>query len=272
MKIGIPLRYDVVERKNTFYITSNYYDILENNGCEIKPLLPPKEIIRSEEEHPDRRYQDYLDDSDRTYIEESIKDVSGVILPGGRVITDFDKYLVELCIKRNIPLLGICMGLQVICNYNIDGVKLLPVEGHSQEGPDSELLHDVNIDKESILYKIIGKGRIKVNSFHRFMVIEKDFFNVIARSDDNTIEGVVIPGTKVLGIQWHPEISYPFDEPSKKIMHAFIEECKNSSFEPNDQEYNIKFDKYKSEVIDNVYKYYITEDERKDYIKKYKDC
>lgn len=269
--IGIPLRYDVVEKKNTFYITDNYYKILEEQGCIVKPLLPPKEIIRSEEEHPVRRYYDILDKSDKEFIEHSLDDVSGVILPGGRVITDFDKYLVEVCLKKHIPLLGICMGMQVICNYNVEGVNVKPIEGHSQETPDNTLHHEVIIEKNSSLYNMINIDRFMTNSFHRYTIEEKDYFKVVARSLDNVIEGVEIPNTKVIGVQWHPEISYFFDEASKRLMDSFVEECKVvKPLTDYKEEYTIKFDKYRSELYEDIDKYYITEEERKEYIDKYK--
>lgn len=271
MIIGIPLRYDVVEEKNTFYITSNFYDILEKNGCVVKPLLPPKEIIRSEEEHPKRRYFDILDESDKEFIENSLDNVSGVILPGGRVITDFDKYLVEVCLKKNIPLLGICMGMQVICNYNIDGVNVRPIENHSQDTPDNTLHHEVIVDKTSSLYKLINEYKFMANSFHRFTIDEKDYFNVVARSADGVIEGVEIPGSNIYGVQWHPEISYFFDKASKNLMDSFIELCKNTKVNStNNDDYKIDFKKYKSSLYENIDKYYITEEERKNYINKYK--
>ena len=267
--IGIPLRYDVVEKKGTFYITDNYYKILEGLDCIIKPLLPPKEIIRSEEEHPPRRYYDLLDESDKEFIEHSLDDVSGVILPGGRVITDFDKYLVEVCLKKNIPLLGICMGMQVICNYNDEGVSVKPVEGHSQESDDKTLHHYVILDKNSSLYKMINKDRFMTNSFHRYTIDKKDYFNVVARSLDDVIEAVEIPNTKIIGVQWHPEISYFFDEASKRLIDAFISECKKNDISSYNN-YEIKFNKYKSELYEDIDKYYITEEERKNYINKYK--
>lgn len=270
--IGIPFRYEVVEKKGTFYITDNFYKILEGLGCMVKPLLPPKEIIISEEEHPERRYYDVLNDQDKKFIEESLMDVSGVILPGGRVITDFDKYLVEVCLKKNIPLLGICMGMQVICNYNNGGVKVKPVENHSQETPDNTMHHEITIDKDSYLYKLVQKERFMTNSFHRFTIDEKDYFKVVSRSLDNVIEGVEIPNTKIVGVQWHPEISYYFDDASKNLIDSFIKECKNIVPEKEfDNNYKIDFDKYESVLYDGINKYFITEEERKNYINKYKE-
>ena len=67
-----------------------------------------------------------------------------------------------------------------------------------------------------------------VNSYHRFHALENDNVVVNAYSEDGLIEGVEISNKKfILGVQWHPEISYKFDDNSKKILDYFMEVCSN---------------------------------------------
>ena len=55
-----------------------------------------------------------------------------------------------------------------------------------------------------------------VNSFHNYHSEENNLFNICAISEDNIIEGIELEGKRfILGIQWHPEISYDFDDNSK---------------------------------------------------------
>ena len=83
------------------------------------------------------------------------------------------------------------------------------------------------IKKDSTLYKILGKEELMVNSFHNYHVSIDNQYIVTANSEDGYIEGIELPNKKFhMGIQWHPEISYEFDEDSKKIINYFIEVCK----------------------------------------------
>ena len=96
---------------------------------------------------------------------------------------------------------------------------------HKQES-DEELTHKVRIKKDTLLYEIIGSEEIMVNSFHNYHVLDNNLFNICAISEDNIIEGIELNDKKfVLGIQWHPEISYEFDLNSKKIIDEFIRRC-----------------------------------------------
>ena len=82
----------------------------------------------------------------------------------------------------------------------------------------------VFIDKNSRLYNIIGEDEILVNSFHKRCISENNIYKVTAKSEDGIIEAIEYPGDYFnIGVQWHPEISYEFDENSKKIIDAFID-------------------------------------------------
>ena len=76
------------------------------------------------------------------------------------------------------------------------------------------------------LNKILEKDEILVNSFHRYHASDNKYFNNIAYSEDGYLEGIELKDKDfVVGIQWHPEISYEFDENSKKIIDYFINIC-----------------------------------------------
>ena len=83
------------------------------------------------------------------------------------------------------------------------------------------------VKKDSTLYKILEKESITVNSFHRYHVEISNQYKINAISEDGYIEGIELPNQKFhIGVQWHPEISYDFDEDSKKIIDYFINICK----------------------------------------------
>ena len=62
-----------------------------------------------------------------------------------------------------------------------------------------------------------------VNSFHTKHVLANNVYETTVLSEDGLIEGIEYPSdTFNIGVQWHPEISYEFDDSSKKIIEAFI--------------------------------------------------
>ena len=160
-------------------------------------------------------------------IETILNGCDALLIPGGSKSTPYDRYLLERAIEMKMPVLGICLGMQVMSFYD-EEIKLNDIENndHYQES-DDELSHKVRINTNSKLYEILGKEEIKVNSFHKRRVLENHIYKTVATSPDGVIEAIEYP-TKTfnLGVQWHPEISYDFDANSKLIINTFINEAK----------------------------------------------
>ena len=127
----------------------------------------------------------------------------GIIIPGGTDIYNYHLEIIKHCIKKNKPLLGICMGCQAIGLYSNRNNKLIPINNHYNINDK----HYINIDKDTYLYKLLGK-HYYVNSRHIYKLdnVTKPF-KIVAKSDDNTIEAIeLIDKNKfILGVQWHPE-------------------------------------------------------------------
>ena len=224
--IGIPLKYSHLnDGRPILYLGERIRRTIQKAGGFIIPIVQVQDVFYS-----DTRYNEFneLSEEDKKNIDRYLNMVDGVIFPGGFKITPFDKYLLEECIRRDIPTLGICLGMQLMSCYK-DDFKVYPNEtdiNHFQESDDL-LSHEVIIKKDSLLYDIIKKESIMVNSFHRFHVSSNDYFDVCCESSDGYIEGMWMKDKKfVLGIQWHPEISYDFDDNSKKLIDYFISICK----------------------------------------------
>lgn len=142
---------------------------------------------------------------DENFNYEVLKLCDGIIIQGGSDIHKYHYKIVDYAINNNIPLLGICMGHQVVGLYSTNkGEKdLVKIDNHYKIGEQ----HLVNIDKNSNLYKIF-KEKLYVNSRHLFKLNEvKQPFKIVARSDDDVIEAIEYIDDEhfILSVQWHPE-------------------------------------------------------------------
>ncbi len=222
VKIGIVSRPNISEqgRPNTM-VLEDYRRVVLKFDCIPIVILPPQDIIYYKK--PLNEISK-LTDKEKRIIEEQINLCNGIIMPGGTVMHEYDKYVCEFCNKNDIPLLGTCMGMQIMCNYDNDNqnIKLEDDSHHSND----DYKHEVNINKDSKLYEILNKENIKVNSYHRYKVANSGSYKVSAKCGD-VIEAVEKEGRFNIGVQWHPERIIE-DENSMKIFQKFIGSCKNN--------------------------------------------
>lgn len=238
--IGIPLRYEhLSDNRCILYLGEKLRRCLQSFNSYVLPIAPVQDL-----DYMDTKGDEFpeLTEDEKDTIEYSLSLIDGIFFPGGRKFTPYDRYLLERCIEKKIPVLGVCLGMQLMSCYKKDVVleKNESLINHNQ-GNDDELTHSVKIIKNSKLYEIIGKEEIMVNSFHNYHATPNKFYSIDAISEDGIIEGLEMPGnTFNLGIQWHPEISYSFDEDSRKIIKAFIEACREYSNSKSNDSSSIK--------------------------------
>ena len=135
--------------------------------------------------------------------------------------------------EMDLPILGICRGMQVL-NVSIGG-KLYQVLyeqkcfGHHQcfRSPGTNPVHAVNVKTDSLLYSILGKKQVSVNSYHHQGIKQvASALKETACAEDGLVEALEYPAKRfVLGVQWHPEMMHG-SEVSRKIFGAFVGECK----------------------------------------------
>ena len=148
--------------------------------------------------------------------------------------TEFN--LVRLALRRNLPILGLCRGAQIINiaqrgslhQHLLDGVTDF---NHCQllsDHPDEPTWHPVEFTPGSHLRQIFGKKTLTVNSdHHQGINTPGRHLAVTARAPDGVVEG--IEGTKwpfVVGIQWHPERIYGIHPEQLKPFRALVREAK----------------------------------------------
>lgn len=156
-----------------------------------------------------------------TNIHESLSICDGIIFQGGDSFTDFEKECIKYAYIKDMPTLGICLGMQLIGTF-FEGTEY---NTKNHKNNNKKYVHKILIEKKSLLFKILNKIEINVNSRHK-SAIKNPKIKISAISEDNIIEAIENENrTFFLGVQWHPENLYETDDNSKKLFKYFINIC-----------------------------------------------
>jgi putative glutamine amidotransferase len=132
--------------------------------------------------------------------------------------------------ERDLPVLGICRGLQII-NVHAGGTllqHLAPGDRHLYRTPDrSEPAHPVEVARGTLLSKLInGRPCLEVNSRHHQASGRLGAGLIVSGRDpeDGVIEAIERPDKKfVLAVQWHPENQSRRYAEQARLFSAFAE-------------------------------------------------
>lgn len=182
--IGIIARDEEINNTKMQIITKNNLKYL-NNKCNLIGIL----------------------NHDNDFIDTKILDIcDGIIFQGGNDIHPYHFQILEYCLNNNIPVLGICMGHQIIGLYNIGSNSdkdLIKVQNHN----DKTKKHNIHTTKNSILNQALGDTP-STNTRHEYALKEViEPFKITALSEDNIIEAIeyVDDNHFIIGVQFHPE-------------------------------------------------------------------
>ncbi len=225
--IGIMPLYD--DEKKSYWMLPDYMKMLEAENA--VPLMLPLTSKASE--------LDYF-----------LETCGGFLLTGGHDVSpsvyhakkepwcgscceardEMERYILHGAVELDKAVLGICRGLQFMnacyggtLYQDLAAEHPSPIDRHMSP-PYDRAAHQVTVQKDTPLYRLLGREQIGVNSYHHQAVRElSPHFRAMALSEDGLVESIWMPASKfIVGVQWHPEFFYRADENSRKLINAFV--------------------------------------------------
>lgn len=220
--IGIPGRHSPEARGHRTAVVSGgrlYADAIERAGG-IAMLMPPT--------------------SQLTTIESAIDRCDGLVLLGGGDVNptqygqteraelfgvdtsldEFEIHAVKYAIARDIPILAICRGHQVL-NVALGGTLVQHLETTAEH---RDTMHEVQLVPNSLPARAMSTHTPLVHSFHHQAIdsIAQDL-QVVGTYHDGTIEAVEhVTARWVVGVQWHPEDTAVDDPANQGLFDELI--------------------------------------------------
>lgn len=231
--IGITPSFDL-DKKNYFLSVDNISAIKRTGGISIILSYTSSEKIEILANKIDGLYLTGGGDIAPTLYNQEPHPKLGDVSPFRDV---FEYLMTKKMLQLNKPILGVCRGCQILnvaCGGSMYQDIYSQFEGqllqHEQKAPVWHGTHFVRIKEGSLLYKLIGTTKIRVNSRHHQAIhnIGKHL-KVCARASDDVTESIEgVDSQFVLGLQWHPENMLTNDDKiAYKIYEGFIKACLN---------------------------------------------
>jgi len=207
---------------NSSYIKS----VLRAGGVPVVlPINDDPEVLKRMIASIDALVMTGGEDVDPLYYDEEPRPFLERINPERDV---FDIALVKLAVERGIPVLGICRGHQLM-NVAFGGTLYQDISAqiktgvvkHRQQAPFWYGTHQVQLEKNSVLAKILGTTTVMTNSFHHQSVkdVAPDFV-VTGRTSDGVVEAMEMKeNPRVFSVQFHPE--GPTEHGSDELLPIF---------------------------------------------------
>lgn len=179
-------------------------------------------------------------------------DLDGLVLPGGpdphprrwgepvhptTVIDEprdeLEYALLDGCLERGIPVLGVCRGLQVV-NVALGGTLIqdLPPGAIDHRGPADRtiLAHDLRVATGTRVATVYGTGRVRVNTAHHQGVgVLGDGLLASGWAEDGCVEAIEWADDEqwLVAVQYHPEDLHAADPAHLRLFTAFLDRARD---------------------------------------------
>lgn len=232
--IGIVSRVEKDDEGYTITGIGEYYRNALSKYDNVIPvmILPPKDILYGQNSYSDECNQKI---NDNKKLDPLLDLCDGFIIPGGSHWYSYDEYVINYALEKDKPILGICLGMQIMGvmdnrkNNGLYDTTHLINEKNTHKQIDKKYAHEITINKDSKLYEILGVDKCEVNSRHCYEIEDVVNFKTVAFSDDGVIEAIEYPNkTFAIGVQWHPELMIGYDDIMKRLFDSFIEKSKET--------------------------------------------
>jgi putative glutamine amidotransferase len=229
-RIGVSMSITVGTSPERAYVNSTYLNAIQQAGG-VPIALPPQLSGRSWE-----RLAAGLDgllltgggDIDPARFGEAPHPTLFDVAP---VRDTFEAAAARWALERQVPLLCICRGIQVLnvtlggSLYQDVGTEPRTTLTHSQTEPRDQPTHKVKVRPGSRLAEVLGADEVEVNSMHHQAIKGLGRgLTAVAWAPDQIVEGVELPDHPgfVLGVQWHPEELIGHSEPARRLFAALV--------------------------------------------------
>lgn len=225
-RILLPPQFTHVGSLNRAFSTVTFCDFIRR--CGAIPIM----VIPSTQEEPELE----------RLTEEALDGINGVLLQGGNDIHPqlygqeingtqspllyrdvFEVALVNEALKRQIPIFGVCRGLQLL-NVALGGTlhQHLPHDRWNKHwdlkekgcevlSHDSvkELYHTVELREAGVLREVLKRPSVEVNSYHHQGIARlAEGLSTEATAEDSLVEAFSCRERRLLAVQWHPEVDF----------------------------------------------------------------
>jgi putative glutamine amidotransferase len=194
---------------------------------------------------------------DTSVVENYLDRISGLLVTGGafdvppalynevardglgavkEARTRFELALIQGALGRNLPVLGICGGMQLL-NVVLGGSlfqdiqrEITTAKDHEQKHDRTQPAHPVDVKDGTHLAELIGRGQLMVNSTHHQSVSKVGQGMVVsAAAPDGVIEAIESQShVFALGVQWHPELLVNTLPLHLGIYRGFVQKARES--------------------------------------------
>jgi putative glutamine amidotransferase len=177
------------------------------------------------------------------------EDAAGLVLPGGGDIDPadfgqephprtyniskrrdhFEYALLADALERDIPVLAICRGMQVL-NVHLGGTLEQHINDkggrleHDRDRPRAEPAHGFSAEYDSLVAAALNSTDTSINSHHHQGLdeIPKELV-ITGRADDGVVESVESrEHSWVVGVQWHPEAMAPVSAEERRLFETLV--------------------------------------------------